>query len=233
MASQSTHSNTEIPPQDTNPSEIPQEPNGRPQINISNPPIPPSPSKLTPPQTGMKRPSTDGPRIRNAPASSDRSLTAKSVSDGRTGTSRLEKGLGESVEAFEDRTLRAIFRVSLKEDQSVDAHGNKLIYLPGVRQELEAQEQPVSLSVGILDQALLEAASNTGDPKPLAYLLPCWKRVSRLFKGFRKQSQGEQKYAVIKEARRLCMSYCIFAATMPEMFGCDLPLLCQKLDESY
>jgi ubiquitin conjugation factor E4 B len=173
----------------------------------------------------MKRPSDEGPRIRISPASPDRIPTA----GGDSNRSRSETRIGESAEAFEDRTLSAIFRITLEEDQRLDAQGQKLIYLPGVRQELEDLEQPVRLSVGILDQAILEAASNAENQKPLTYLLPCWKRVSKLYKGFRKPIPGEPKYAVIKEARRLCISYCIFAATMPEMFGCDLSLLPQKI----
>lgn len=93
------------------------------------------------------------------------------------------------------------------------------MYLPGVRQELEEQGEPIRVSIGVLDQALLEAGSNADGQKPLEYLLPCWKRVTRLYKGFKKSKPDDPKYDVVKEARRLCLSYCIFAATMPEMFG--------------
>ena len=72
----------------------------------------------------------------------------------------------------------------------------------------------------MLDQALLEAASTQGKTTtPLNYLLECWKRVSRHFKGLRKNGEEDPKFQIVKEARRLCMSYCMFAATMPEMFG--------------
>lgn len=125
----------------------------------------------------------------------------------------------EPLEAFEDRTLSVVFRISLDKDKTEDVHGIKLRYLPGVRQELEEEGQPVRIHTGILDQALLEAASGLKNKRPLTYLLPCWKRVSRLFKGFKKASKDDPKYEVVKEARRLCMSYCIFAMTMPEMFG--------------
>jgi ubiquitin conjugation factor E4 B len=93
-----------------------------------------------------------------------------------------------------------------------------LIYLPGLRSELEDQAREPRIDTTVLDQALLEAASNT-QQKPLDYLLPCWGRISRLHKGFRRAREDDPKFAVICEARRLCMSYCIFAITMPEMFG--------------
>lgn len=135
------------------------------------------------------------------------------------GISRPISRTGESIEAFEERTLSAIFKITLKEDQQQDIHGQKLLYLAGLRGELEESGQPVRFSVDVLDQALLEAASNAGKQTPLEYLLPCWKRVARLHKGFKKPNDDDPKYAIVKEARRLCLSYCIFAATMPEMFG--------------
>lgn len=128
----------------------------------------------------------------------------------------------ESLEAFESRTLSAIFKLTLNEDRQRDIHGSKLIYLPGLRSELEEQGRGLRIETAILDQALVEAASNSGQ-KPLDYLLPCWKRISRLYKGFRRAREDDPKFSVISEARRLCMSYCIFAFTMPEMFGYDLP----------
>ncbi|EFW20031.1 hypothetical protein D8B26_003499 [Coccidioides posadasii str. Silveira] len=129
----------------------------------------------------------------------------------------------ETLEAFEDRTLSALFKITLNESQQQDIHGQKLLYLPGVVSDLEEQRQPLRLNVGILDQALLEAGSNAERQKPLEYLLPCWKRVTRLYKGFKRTKPDDPKYDVVKEARRLCLSYCIFAATMPEMFGIDTP----------
>ncbi|KAI1923414.1 Ubiquitin conjugation factor E4 [Ophidiomyces ophidiicola] len=128
----------------------------------------------------------------------------------------------ESLETFEDRTLSALFKVTLDEKQQRDIHGQKLVYIPGVRQELEDQGQPIRMNTGVLDQALLEAGSS--GQKPLEYLLPCWKRVTRLYKGFKKSQPNDAKYEVVTEARRLCLSYCIFAFTMPEMFGLDTPL---------
>lgn len=119
--------------------------------------------------------------------------------------------------------MRSVFRITLNEDQKKDVHGHPLTYLPGVRGELEEQGAELRISVGILDQALLEAGTIAGGQRPLDYLLPCWKRVQRLYKGFRKAHDDDPKYSVVQEARRLCISYCVFAITMPEMFGFVLP----------
>lgn len=130
----------------------------------------------------------------------------------------------ESIEAFEDRTLSAVFKFTLREDRQKDIHGQRLIYLPGLRSELEDQGREPRIETAVLDQALLEAASNVSLQKPLDYLLPCWKRIYRLYKGFRRPRDDDPKFNVICEARRLCTSYCMFAISMPEMFGCVCPL---------
>lgn len=88
-----------------------------------------------------------------------------------------------------------------------------------VREDLEEQGAAVRLSTAVLDQAILEAASNLGTTIPLDHLLACWKRVSKQYKGFKAGSTADPKYIIVKEARRLCMSYCIFAVAMPDMFG--------------
>lgn len=126
----------------------------------------------------------------------------------------------ESIETFEDRTLRALFCITLDETNQRDIHGHHLTFLPGLLAELKDEGLPVRLSTGVLDQAILEAASNTGrGVEPLDYLLPCWKRIRRLVKGFRKASDDDPRYAVVSEAKRLCISYSVFAITMPDMFG--------------
>ena len=124
----------------------------------------------------------------------------------------------ESLESWEDKTLAGIFRLTLDKGQRQDYLGHRLHYVDGVRRDLEEEKAPIRLSVGVLDQALLEAASVMGKQSPLDYLLACWKRVTRQFKTL-KAKPDNQKLGVIREARRLCMSYCIFAITMPEMFG--------------
>jgi ubiquitin conjugation factor E4 B len=148
-------------------------------------------------------------------------LSLKRGADGTSaGLSRSVGRPAESLETFEERTLSAVFRITLDEANTTDMNGVKLRYLPGVRGDLEEQQQPIRISVGVLDQALLEAASSLKNKRPLTYLMPCWKRVSRLYRGFKKAAGDDAKYEVVKEARRLCLSYCIFSVTMPEMFGC-------------
>ena len=69
-----------------------------------------------------------------------------------------------------------------------------------------------------LDSAILEAASAIPHSKgALDYLIPCWKRIMKAMKGLR--GHASAKDGVLKEAKRLCMSNCVFAVEIPEFFG--------------
>ncbi|KAI9886767.1 MAG: Aminolevulinate dehydratase [Watsoniomyces obsoletus] len=129
----------------------------------------------------------------------------------------------DPLEAWEERTLRAIFRVTLDlQQEQHDAHGEPLLPLPITRAELEEQDGRPRLSVAVLDQVLLEAASDAAKKStPLQYLLGCWKRVVRAARNYRSTGPDDPKLRILQEARRLCMSYCIFAATIPDMFGLE------------
>ncbi|KAF2491056.1 ubiquitin conjugation factor E4 [Lophium mytilinum] len=139
------------------------------------------------------------------------------------GTSDTRSTPNPQPGAWADRTLSSIFRITLDPSATKDLHGHRLSYVQEVRKELEENERPVQLQTDVLDQAIVEAASNLPDGKPLDYLLGCWKRVSKLFRGMRGSNKDDPRFKVLKEARRLCFSYCIFAATIPEMFGQEQP----------
>jgi ubiquitin conjugation factor E4 B len=123
----------------------------------------------------------------------------------------------EPIEQWENRTLSNIFRITLDSDKKLEG-SHRFIFLPNLKQELIDEEAPVLLTKERLDSALLEAASTVPSHKSiLEYLLPCWKRVVKASKGVR--GNAGAKNAVLKEAKRLCMSNCIFALEMPELYG--------------
>ncbi|RYN76635.1 Ubiquitin conjugation factor [Alternaria alternata] len=126
-----------------------------------------------------------------------------------------------SREAWEDRTLSNIFRITLDEAHTQDAHGHKLYFASGAKSDLEDEGRPVRLSTDLLDSVILEAASSQTQGSALEYLMSCWKRVSKVLKNL--TNKTGPRFNVVKEARRLCFSYCIFAATMPDMFGEEAP----------
>ncbi|KKK13167.1 ubiquitin conjugation factor E4 [Aspergillus ochraceoroseus] len=165
-----------------------------------------------------QRPGSEGKRIKITPTSS---VPVRPRSSTPIANTPPPPKAEDTIESFEDRTLSAVFKLTLNEDRQTDVHGQRLSFLPGLRGELEDQKRNLRIDTSVLDQALLEAASNQPEQKPLDYLIPCWKRITRLHKGFRRVRDDDPKFKVICEARRLCMSYCIFAMTMPEMFGLE------------
>ena len=118
--------------------------------------------------------------------------------------------------------LSGVFRLTLEEGKKQDLMGHKLHYIPGVRDELREQDEALLLSLTNLEQAILEAASTT-EETPFQYMLGCWKRVSKQYRAIRAKPD-ERKMVIVKEGRRICMSYCIFAVTMSDtMFGREVP----------
>lgn len=114
-------------------------------------------------------------------------------------------------------------RVTLSPEEVVDLNGNKLAFLQSTRRDLEDQNVPILLNVEVLEGAITEAANQAEDKNIFRYLLSCFKRFSRAIRSTRYSDDNDPKHDILKEARRLCMSYCVFAITMPEMFGEDVP----------
>jgi len=123
----------------------------------------------------------------------------------------------EPIEDFADRMLVNIFRLTVDPSREVDSTSHGLTYLPNLAQELADEDAPLKLSIDRLEEAIMEGATAWPADKALFdYLLPCWKRTVRAIKLLRGPSP--QKEEILKEARRLCFSNCIFAVTMPELF---------------
>lgn len=127
-----------------------------------------------------------------------------------------------SIEAWEDRTLSSIFRISLDPARTQDTHGNRVYFASAAKSDLEDEGKPLRFATDMLDSVILESASSHTQGSALEYLLGCWKRVAKMFKSL--TNKADPKHDVVKEARRLCFSYCIFAATMPDMFGEEAPV---------
>ncbi|KAF5027783.1 hypothetical protein F66182_114 [Fusarium sp. NRRL 66182] len=124
----------------------------------------------------------------------------------------------ESDAAYADRTLSQIFRITVDPHNMTSVHGERLAFLPNLNQELNESGEPLKLSINTLDQALMEAASSWPLDKPLmSYFLPCWKRAVKASVQL-KATEGP-KFEVHEEAKRLCMSGCLFSLTMPDLYG--------------
>ena len=160
------------------------------------------------------------PQIKIQPRQTSPAAPAKRERDGsERPRSRTNEKAAESLETWQDRSLRQIFRVTLKPEEVKDAHGHPLVFLASTREDLVEASAPLQLNVEILEGAITEAAGNAPDNKPFEYLLQSFKRVSRALRSTKYSGPEDPKQDILKETRRLCMSYCIFAVTMPEMFS--------------
>ncbi|KAG5982217.1 hypothetical protein E4U43_006468, partial [Claviceps pusilla] len=111
----------------------------------------------------------------------------------------------ESDQDFEHRILSQIFRISVDPHHMSDLQGQRFVFLPHLNQELNDSGEPLKLSIGNLDQAIIESCSNWEASSPLFdYLLPCWKRAAKTASTVKNASPRRQE--VIEEAKRLCMS---------------------------
>ena len=175
----------------------------------------------------MKQGNGEAPKI-NIMSSSDRPDSRKR--DRQSSSERPSPGTAtQTPELWEDRILSDVFRVTLDSEHQKDIHGHRLRFLQDTKQDMVESGQSdadIRLSTAVLDQVIVEAASNLGkNVRPLDYLLGCWKRVTREYKHLRRGGERDNgpRLLVIKEARRLCMSYCIFAITIPDMFEPEPP----------
>ncbi|KAK1836114.1 ubiquitin conjugation factor E4 [Podospora conica] len=146
----------------------------------------------------------------------------------------------ESIDDYTDRVLCSLFRVTLDPSRETDSSGHKLTFLPTLSQELAEENAPLKLSVDRLEEAIVEAAAAFPHHLPLLnYLLPCWKRVTKSLKLLR--GPAPQKEEVLKEAKRLCFSNCIFAISVPELFSREpnpqydslMPYLLREVDSEH
>ncbi|SPQ20412.1 e70e2b0f-7e15-4eb0-a36e-0c2f4fc09463 [Thermothielavioides terrestris] len=201
-----------------------------PSTRTETPPVPgPSPSTAAEPKTATSeaehRPSHEPatPKINISPPTSATPQSTGSASSSRPASAPPRKqasGASETIEDYADRVLSSIFRVTVDPSRTADSYGHKLTYLPNLGRDLADEGSPLKLSVGRLEEAIMEAATAFPHERPLLdYLLPCWKRVTRTLKMLR--GPAPEKEALLKEARRLCFSNCIFALTVPELFSRD------------
>jgi len=151
---------------------------------------------------------------------SERPKAGSNEDGGSRDESRPRQREPESLEVWQDKTLRSIFRVTLKPEETRDrVHGYLCIFLASTREDMIESNTSLQLNVEALESAITEAASQAPENKPFNYLLQCFKRATRSLRNAKHAKADDARIVILQEARRLCMSYCIFAVTMPEMFG--------------
>lgn len=190
----------------------------------SRPATPQADTPQTPITTESPKPPIDVPKVPSPPPSSRIRITSANVTPQKremSGVERPSSRQNESIEQWEDRTLRGIFRLSLDPNQTKDIHGQTLHPISQLREELESEGKPPLLTTDLLEQAIMEAGANLGKLTPHDWLFGCWKRITRISKAVKDRTQENKKWTVLAEARRLCMSWCLLSVTTPDIFGVE------------
>ncbi|KZM20704.1 ubiquitin-ubiquitin ligase [Ascochyta rabiei] len=180
----------------------------------------PKPATTQPPRTSDLGSQSDG-KIEQEPASRINIKPAVSASTPAP-PPPAPKTQDVSIEAWTDRTISGIFRITLEEGRTQDPHGHKVYFALSSKQDLEDEGRPLRFTTDMLDSVVLEAASSHMHGNALEYLLGCWKRVAKQTKSI--ANKNDPNYEIVRELRRICFNYAIFAATMPDMFGEEAPL---------
>jgi ubiquitin conjugation factor E4 B len=181
-----------------------------------------TPASSDKPAQAAPKSSTSGPSA--APPGSLRNPRKRSASDNDgvppAPAHRAEPPKPESDEDYANRVLSSVFRITVNPHQGPSYQGYRPTFLPNLNQELNDAGEPLKLSVSTLDQAIIEACTAQPHDKPLfGYLLPCWKRAVK--SATSAKITAGPRFEVHEEAKRLCMSNCLFALSVPDLYGRD------------
>lgn len=160
-------------------------------------------------------------RFSPASVSRERKRPSTEIDDGSVATPPARKQTPqqapETDEDYEHRILSQIFRITVDPLVMTNHLNQRLTFLPNLNQDINDAGEPLRLNTSIMDQAIIESCSNFALDKPLMqYLLPCWKRA---VKSVAPKAASQRRVHVHEEAKRLCMSNCLFALTMPDLYG--------------
>ncbi|KAG5438977.1 hypothetical protein PCANB_002307 [Pneumocystis canis] len=117
---------------------------------------------------------------------------------------------------WQSTTLSNILQVTLDEENYLKTPN--YMFLSSLRQELIDESQEPVISVDTLDRVILARLSIPTQDRPFDYLVTCWKRSVAVEKMIQKSADVKEKMNVIKESKRLFVSYSGLSITLPEMF---------------
>lgn len=124
-----------------------------------------------------------------------------------------------SPEEIEDIILRKIFLVSLTDSEPSDP---RIVYLELTAAEILSESKELRLSRDLMERILIDrlSASATAEP-PFQYLIGCYRRAydeSKKISSMKDPNLRSQLDSVIKQAKKLCVSYCRIHLGNPELF---------------
>ncbi|KAI3960488.1 hypothetical protein MKW98_002987 [Papaver atlanticum] len=125
-----------------------------------------------------------------------------------------------STEEVEDIIIRKIFLVTLVDSMDKDS---RVIYLELTAAEILSEGKPLLLSHDLMERVLIDRLSGqfVGVEPPFVYLVGCYRRAGEEGKkitGMKDKSLFSAMDAVVKQAKRLSVSYCRIHLGNPDMF---------------
>ncbi|KAI3960816.1 hypothetical protein MKW92_024394 [Papaver armeniacum] len=125
-----------------------------------------------------------------------------------------------STEEVEDIIIRKIFLVTLVDSMDKDS---RIIYLELTAAEILSEGKPLLLSHDLMERVLIDRLSGQfpGAEPPFRYLVGCYARAGdegKKITGMKDKSLFSAMDAVVKQAKRLTVSYCRIHLGNPDMF---------------
>ncbi|XP_077211467.1 putative ubiquitin conjugation factor E4 [Tasmannia lanceolata] len=122
---------------------------------------------------------------------------------------------------FEDIILRKIFLISLTDSAQNDS---KIVYLEMTAAEILSEDRPLVLNRDLMERILIDRLSiqSVGIEPPFLYLIGCYRRAyeeGRKVGSIKDQNLRSEMELVIKQAKKLSVSYCRIHLGNPDMFG--------------
>ncbi|KAF9626513.1 hypothetical protein IFM89_034447 [Coptis chinensis] len=145
----------------------------------------------------------------------------------------------KSKEEREDGILRKIFLVSLLDTMNNDT---RIVYLEQTAAEIMSEDRELRLSIDIMERVLIDRLSGefTNAENPFNYLVGCYRRAyeeGKKISNIKDQKIRHELEIVVKQAKKLSVSYCRIHLGNPDMFSTGyvkpsvsplLPMICSE-----
>lgn len=131
-------------------------------------------------------------------------------------TSKPQRSLAE----IEDIIIRKIFLVSLVDSMENDS---RIVYLEMTAAEILSEGKDLRLSRDLMERVLIDRLSGnfTSAEPPFPYLLGCYRRAydeGKKVLSMKDKNLSSEMVSVIKQAKKLAVSYCRIHLGNPDMF---------------
>ncbi|XP_027359137.1 probable ubiquitin conjugation factor E4 isoform X2 [Abrus precatorius] len=129
-------------------------------------------------------------------------------------------------EEVEDIIIRKIFLVSITESSNSN-NDSRIVYMEVTAAEILSEGKELRLSHDSMERVLIDrlsgdfSSAGAGDESPFQYLVGCYQRAhdeGKKIANMKDKNLRSEMEAVVKQAKKLCVSYCRIHLENPELF---------------